>query len=165
CLPEGYDEIVIEDKGTYTEITALPSGPRVQFETATSEGLESVSPAVLTVTLSNADEGQTYTVDYAATDGTATGGGMDYSLTPDTLTFNPGQTSLPIEITIINDGANEDDETIIMELSNPTGPDVLLGNRSQHTYTILDPRPGVAFDTATGSSFEDVTPVNIAVSL
>ena len=141
---EGYDEIVIDDMGTYTEITALPSGPRVQFETAASEGLESVSPAVLTVTLSNALPGETYTVDYAATGGTATGGGVDYLLTPGTLTFNPGQMSLPIEFAVINDGMNEDDETVIVELSNPTGPDVALGNRSQHTYMILDPRPGVA---------------------
>ena len=162
---EGYDEIVIEDMGTYTEITALPSGPRVQFETAASEGLESVSPAVLTVTLSNALPGETYTVDYAATGGTAIGGGVDYLLTPGTLTFNPGQMSLPIEFAVINDGMNEDDETVIVELSNPTGPDVALGNRSQHTYMILDPRPGVAFDTPTSSGLEDVTPVNIAVSL
>jgi hypothetical protein len=40
-----------------------------------------------------------------------------------------------------------------------------LGAIALHTYAILDPRPGVAFDTPSGSDFEDVTPVNIAVSL
>jgi hypothetical protein len=162
---EGYDEIVIEDKGTYTEVTALPSGPRIQFETAASEGLESISPAVLTVTLSNAEAGETYTVDYAATDGTAIGGGVDYSLTPDTLTFNPGQTSLPLEFTVVNDGLDEDDETVIVELSNPTGPDVLLGNTSQHTYTILDPRPGVGFAQPASAGLESVSPAAVAVTL
>jgi len=53
------------------------SGATIQFDSASSAALESVSPAVLTVTLSNPEEGQTYTVDYAVAGGTATAG-ADY---------------------------------------------------------------------------------------
>jgi len=161
---EGYDYIVIEDKGSYTEITAVSAFPRVEFETASSEALESVSPALLAVTLSQ-PVAATVTVDYAVTGGTATSG-QDYVMTSGTLTFEPNQTTPEyISIDIINDDVDENDETIIVELANPTGPGVLLGSTAQHTYTILDPRPSVAFNTVASSGTEDVTLAVIAVSL
>ncbi|MHC4363305.1 MAG: Calx-beta domain-containing protein, partial [Planctomycetota bacterium] len=142
------------------------SGPVIQFDSESSGDLESVSPAILTVVLSNPEAGETYSVDYAAVAGTATNG-TDYSLAADTLTFNPGVTSQQIVITIINDGVPEDDETIIVELSNPTATSgtVSLGAISQHTYGILDTRVGVSFDTTASSGLEDVTPAAIAVTL
>jgi hypothetical protein len=161
---EDYDEIVIEDKGSYTEITAVSAFPRVDFETAGSEGLESVSPAYLAVTLSQ-PVAETVTVDYGITGGTATPG-VDYWLSgTGTLTFDPCETTGSIGINIVDDGANENDETIIVELSNPSGPGVLLGSQSQHTYAILDPRAGVGFDTPASSGLESLTLVTIPVSL
>ena len=44
-------------------------GPTIQFASAASSGLKSVSPAVLEVVLTNGEAGQTYTVDYAVTGG------------------------------------------------------------------------------------------------
>lgn len=139
-------------------------GPTISFDSESSGGIESISPAILTVTVNNPEAGETYTVDYTATGGTAING-EDYILVSDTLTFDAGTTSLPIEFTVVNDGLDEDDETVIVELSNPNGPGVLLGNQTQHTYAILDPRPGVGFDTASSSGLEDVTPAAIALSL
>jgi len=145
------------------------ANPSVQFESATSGDLETVSPAELTVLLTNPEEGQTYTVDYEVTGGTATGGGVDYTLTPGTLTFNPGETVKTIEITIIDDGLDEDDETVEVTLSNVTGGEAELGSLAQHTYTIVDPRPAVAFDTADSSCPESIyifyLPRKIGVSL
>ena len=138
--------------------------PVVEFQTAASGALESVSPAVLTVTLQNPQEGQTYTVDYAVTGGTATRN-VDYTLADGTLTFNPGQTSKAISINIVNDGVDENDETIIVTLSNPTGGTVKLGEITQHTYTIIDPRPSVGFDSPESSELEDAGLANIAVIL
>ena len=43
------------------------------------------------------------TVDYAITGGTATGGGVDYTLASGTLTFVPGVTSQNISVTVMND--------------------------------------------------------------
>ena len=143
----------------------VSEGPQFTFATAESSGLEYVSPAELEVTLLNPAEGQTHTVDYAVIGGTATGGGVDYTLASDTLIFNPGETSKPVSIDIINDGLDEDDETIIVELSDPTGGGAVLGNITQHTYTILDPRPKVGFDTDTSKTREDAGWASIPVSL
>ncbi|MHC4572949.1 MAG: Calx-beta domain-containing protein [Planctomycetota bacterium] len=139
------------------------TGPTVGFETEASGGLETITPALISVVVTNPDAGETYTVDYAATGGTATPG-VDYTLNPDTLTFDPGVTQQDISIDIIDDGPGEPDETIIVTLSNPTGLDVVLGV-SEHTYTIADTLPSVGFDTATSSGGENVTPAQIAVSL
>ncbi|MHC4619628.1 MAG: Calx-beta domain-containing protein, partial [Planctomycetota bacterium] len=139
------------------------TGPTVGFEAEASGGLETITPALISVVVTNPDAGETYTVDYEATGGTATPG-VDYTLNPDTLTFDPGVTQQDISIDIIDDGPGEPDETIIVTLSNPTGLDVVLGV-SEHTYTIADTLPSVGFDTATSSGGENVTPAQIAVSL
>jgi len=62
-----------------------------------------------------------------------------------TLQFNPGQVSKTISIDVVDDGLDEEDETIEVTLSNPTGLDVQLGAITQHTYTIVDPRPKVSY--------------------
>src|SRR5439155_14054549 len=63
--------------------------PTVAFSLASSSGAESLSPANLVVALS-AVSGKTVTGDYAVSGGTATGGGVDYTLASGTLTFVPG---------------------------------------------------------------------------
>jgi len=161
---EGYDDINIQDMGTYTEITAVQLSPRVQFETASSGDLETVTPAVFNVVLSQSLD-QTVTVDYAVSGGTATGGGVDFTLLGSgTLTFTPGQTANTIMLDIVNDGLDEDDETVIVELSNPSSP-VLLGSPYLHTYTIIDPRPTVQFASTASSGREELTDVGIPVEL
>jgi formylglycine-generating enzyme required for sulfatase activity len=228
------------------ELIGADLRPTIRFDSAASGNLEPVSPAELTVTLSWPEEGQTYTVDYAATGGTATAGedytmsggtgpacwnyatqchgdcdndanvkGSDflvlkdswYQCDPDlnynpcadfdrdgcvkgsdflvlksnwyqtveancpssgggsTLVFNPGETSRTISIEIIDDGLDEEDETIVVELLNPTGPNVVLGEPNRHTYTIIDPRPKVSFDTETSGAPEDAGSVDIPVIL
>ncbi|MBN1675798.1 MAG: lamin tail domain-containing protein [Kiritimatiellae bacterium] len=117
---------------TATATTALPA---VQFAAAASAGSESASPVSLAVTLSSASS-QTVTVQYATTGGSATGKGTDYTLTAGTLTFSPGQTSKDIALTVVDDDAEEGDETIVATLSNPSN--ATLGTRSAHTYTIQD---------------------------
>mgnify|MGYP001085340912 CR=1 FL=1 len=130
---------------TLTGITMSKDGNRiviiktgavtVGFDQAASNGDESVTPANLSVSLSQTS-GDTITVDYAATGGSATGGGVDYTLNPGQLQFDPGQTTKNIPITIVDDGDPESDETIEVTLSNPTGAS--LGAITVHTYTIND---------------------------
>jgi len=81
------------------------------------------------------------------------------------LVFNPGETSKTIGIDIVDDGLDEEDETIEVTLSNPTGADVQLGAITEHTYTIVDTRPKVSFDTEASSASEDAGPAIIGVSL
>ncbi len=138
--------------------------PTVSFNSASSSGLESVTPANLVVSLSAAS-GQTVTVDYAVTGGTATGGGVDYTLASGTLSFAPGVTSQNISITVFNDTLDEDDETIQITLSNPNN--ATLGAIPTLAYTILDNDnpPTVSFTLASSSGAESVTPANLAVAL
>lgn len=114
-------------------IHETPPPVTVGFAAAASAGGENVSPAVLLVTLSASQPTQV-TVHYAATGGTATGGGVDYTLAPGTLTFAPGETEQSIPITIIDDTRNEADETIIVTLDSPDG--ATLNANPTHTYTI-----------------------------
>src|SRR5207302_191321 len=112
--------------------------PTVAFNAAASSGSESVTAASVPVSLSTAS-GKTVTVTYAVTGGTATGGGVDYTLAAGTLTFAPGVTTQNISIAVVNDTLDEDDETIQLALSGPTNS--TLGATTTHTYTILDDDP------------------------
>ncbi|MHC4616573.1 MAG: Calx-beta domain-containing protein, partial [Planctomycetota bacterium] len=145
--------------------TTAPANPTIEFEYDSSDDLETVTPALIDVIVNNADAGETYTVDYTVTGGTATGGGIDYTLANGTLTFVPGDTIETISIDVVDDGTPEPDETIIITLSNATGAGAQLGSITEHTYTILDPTPSVEFDEAGSSGMETVTPVYVTVSL
>src|SRR5207249_9063515 len=107
--------------------------------------LESLTPATLAVSLSAAS-GRTVTVGYSVNGGSATGGGVDYTLAAGTLTFAPGVTTQNISLTVVNDTADEIDETVPVTLSNATN--ATLGAISTHTYTILDddPLPSLAIN-------------------
>jgi hypothetical protein len=134
----------------------------VQFESASSGALESESPAALIVNLSEALS-ETVTVNYAVSGGTAVND-VDYTvLGSGTLTFDPFDTTETISITIIDDGEDEENETIIIELSDPSV--VELGGVIEHTYTIIDPRPDVQFTAPASSGSEDATPSIVAVTL
>jgi len=133
----------------------------VTFEAEASGGLEGVSPVSIAVKLTVVQE-DTVTVNYAVTGGTATFG-ADYTLTGGTLIFAAGQTRKSITINIIDDGLDERDETIEITLSDPTV--VKLGTYAQYTYSILDPRAGVGFDSNTSSAREDCGVVSISVGL
>src|SRR5205823_7576384 len=131
---------------------------------ASSSGSESVASTNLAVSLS-AVSAKTVTVNYAVTGGTATGGGVDYTLASGTLTFAPGVTSQNVSLTVVNDATDEDDETIQVTLSSPSNAS--LGATIAHTYKILDNDnpPTVSFALASSSGFEPVTPANLALSL
>ncbi|MEC8798206.1 MAG: Calx-beta domain-containing protein [Pseudomonadota bacterium] len=148
---------------TYT-ITDNDSAPVVDFNTTSSSGAESVSSQAITVDLSAASS-QNVTVDYAVT-GTATGSGTDYTLANGTLTINSGTSSGTITIaSIVNDTLDEDNETVILTLSNPSNAS--LGTDSVHTYTIADndDAPVVDFNTTSSTGAESVSSKAITVDL
>ena len=109
--------------------------PMVEFELTESSGLEDVSPAGVTVMLSKVF-GETVTVEYVVTGGTAVGGGVDYSLLPGILSFEPGRRSHVVQVFIASDSVVEEEETIEVTLFNPVN--AFLGATVQHTYTILE---------------------------
>ncbi|HUW19632.1 MAG TPA: Calx-beta domain-containing protein [Sedimentisphaerales bacterium] len=138
-------------------------GPTLGFAAAASGGMETISPALVSVKVSNPQAGQTYSVDYAVTGGTATRN-VDYSVSDGSLLFPPGVTSQDIGITVYSDAEQEPDETIILTLSNVSGPNVAEGI-TQHTYTISDGGPKVSFSQASGSTSENTASVAIPVVL
>jgi hypothetical protein len=109
--------------------------PGIGFTTAESGGLESVTGPLVSVTLS-AVSTTTVTVNYAVTGGSATGGGVDYTLAAGTLTFLPSTNNQSFRITVVNDTAVETNEVIRISLSAPGNAQ--LDANATHTYTIID---------------------------
>jgi hypothetical protein len=97
------------------------------------------------------------TVQYAIIAGGTAAAGADYVSTSGTLTFPPNVTDVTFPVTTLQDGLFEGNETIRLQLSNPSSP-VLLGPRSTATLTILDDEQRVRLATTSitlseGSSF------------
>ncbi len=110
------------------------------------EGAGSTSRTmVFTVTLLRASGTVPVTVDYTTSNDTATGGlagvaTSDYvPISPaGTLTFNPGETSKTISVTVLGDNLAEADEKFFVTLSNFTGITQEAAARNRGTGTIID---------------------------
>lgn len=136
--------------------------PRFAFATGTGAVTESAGQVSIDVTLDQAVN-QDLTIDYAATGGTAKGGGVDYSLEPGTLTLSQGTTSASIPLTITKDGISEGDETIVITLSNPG--EAVLGKPRTHVLTILGAPPKIEFAAVTGPVAEGAAPATLRIQL
>ena len=117
---------------TITDNDAAPAAT-VGFTSTTGTGSEAIGVAPIYVTLSGAQAG-VVTVDYAVTGGTATA--ADHTIVAGTLTFAAGETAKLLPNSIVDDGNQETNETIILTLSNPTG--IVLSANATHTFTITD---------------------------
>ncbi|MGB0818564.1 MAG: Calx-beta domain-containing protein, partial [Candidatus Puniceispirillaceae bacterium] len=103
---------------------------------------------------------KTVEVDVNTIDSSATAG-ADYLAVSQTLQFAPGSTSGNISIPILNDGSSEDNETIIISLSNPINAS--LDNST--AFLIIeddDPAPNIFIDDATAN--EDVANVTVRLN-
>jgi protocatechuate 3,4-dioxygenase beta subunit len=98
-----------------------------------AEGNSGTTTADFVVNLSEAST-STVTVQYATADGSATAG-SDYVATSGTLTFAPGVTSLDVPVTILGDTAVEGNETLMLNLSNPTNATLSIASAAG---TIVD---------------------------
>jgi len=98
------------------------------------EGDSGTTTLQYTVTLS-AVSGKTVTVAYATEDGTATTADSDYISTSGALTFNPGETSKTITVTVNGDVTEEADQTVLVNLSAPTNATI---SDSQGSGTITN---------------------------
>jgi autotransporter-associated beta strand protein len=97
----------------------LTSIPTVSIDdTAVAEPASGTVNAVFTVTLTEASD-ETITVQFSTADGTATAP-ADYTAENGTVTFNPGETSKIIAVTVNGDSVSEGDENFFVNLSGPT---------------------------------------------
>ena len=93
-----------------------------------------VGPLVFTLALSGAST-KTVKVNFSMAAGTTEVSGVDYSTQSGTLSFNPGQTSKTISVSIYQDDMDEEDETFYLNLANPINATLL---DPQALGTILD---------------------------
>lgn len=123
------------------------AGGLLQFAPAAVSVAEGAGTAVLTLTRADGAAGGV-TVEVATADGSARAGG-DYTAVATTVTFGPGETSKPVSVPILDDGAVEATESFTVTLRSPTGG-AALGPAASATVTIADddaracaPRPPV----------------------
>ena len=110
-----------------------------QFSAPTYEVTEGIATATITVTRTGGTASGV-TVQYRVKDGdpgSATGGGVDYTRGPGTLSFGVNEISKTFTVAIVNDTIIDDDETVNLELINPTGG-LTLGAQSTAVLTIHD---------------------------
>jgi hypothetical protein len=97
------------------------------------EGDRGSSKVAVAVTLSQSSDA-VVTVNYATSNGTALAK-SDYTATSGTLTFQPGETSRTISVSIKGDRKREANETFSVQLSNAVGATIEDGSA---TVTILN---------------------------
>ena len=139
-----------------TQLTEVPTtrtvpGPgETASELAVSDARASEDDATIdfVVTLDPASD-ETVTVDYATSNGTATGG-SDYTAKSGTLTLNANETSKTVSVAILDDDEDESDETLALTLSNAANAEI---EDDSATGTIEDDD---ASSTALTATFENV---------
>jgi uncharacterized repeat protein (TIGR01451 family) len=109
--------------------------PRIRFGDTTYSVAENDGLALITVTLEAPNPYAAVMADYITDDGSATSG-SDYAVVSGTLTIPADSLSVTFSVPIINDWADESDETILLNLSNPRGGS--LSGLVPVTLTIVD---------------------------
>jgi uncharacterized protein len=141
-LDAQWDDFVDTDYSNYGSHTATGCGttttnPVVAFAAPAATAVENAGSVTVSVNLTNpsATTGTSVTVG-AATTGTATAG-SDFTFTGSTLTWAAGDnTAKTVTITLLDDAAFEADETVILNLTNPTNGATL--GTATYTLTITD---------------------------
>jgi hypothetical protein len=116
------------------------NGLAVAFATSSSSADEHAGTVNVELLLLAASD-TTVTVSYSV-GGTATPGvdytapGLDYATREGQVTFNPGQTTRSVSVTIVDDKLAEAHETVILTLTSATN--AALGATRDHTFTIYD---------------------------
>ena len=87
----------------------------------------------------NPASGETVSVNYATANGTATSG-SDYTAKSGSLTFNAGDTAKTVRVSIIDDSDDDNNETVTLTLSNPSGAEISDG-QATGTITNSEPQP------------------------
>ena len=120
---------------TVTVSWRAPQGTLPALSIAGGNVQEDDSSITLEVTLSPASL-QTVTVDYDTANESATAG-ADYTASSGTLTFAPGDTGKTVTVMITDDDIDEDNETLKVNLTNPSNANITSGSETG-TVTIQD---------------------------
>ena len=128
-------------------ITDDDGAPAINISDVTlAEGNAGTTSFTFDVTLAPAS-GQTVTVDFTTTGLTATSG-IDFQPASGTLTFNPGVTSLPVNVLVNGDVVDEPNETFTVTLANPTNA-AIADDTGLGTITDDDAAPAITISDVT----------------
>jgi hypothetical protein len=108
-----------------------------QFSAASYSVAEGGGTATVTVTRTGGTASAAK-VDYAATGGSAAGGGNDYTLVPATVTFGLGESTRSFTVAITNDGLAEGNESVILTLTPNVSGGLAVGGQTSATLWIVD---------------------------
>ena len=133
-IADGQGMATITDNDTDIMITDVSANEGNLAKGKKNAGDPTLKDFVFTVSLSSA-VGHTVSVAYATQDGSATTADSDYQATSGVVTFAPGETSKSITVVVLGDNTAETDEDFAVELSNPSGGNLVV---SAGTGTIID---------------------------
>jgi len=140
------------------------SVPIVTFEKSSMQISEGIGIVKTNIILSNPSS-LTITVPYSI-DGTAEGNGIDHDLVNGSVVLSPEVSSYSLLFQIVNDQLYEpEDETIIIELNEPTN--AIKGNNYIQTITIQDNDsiPEVSFSMSSQNVFENANYCSLTLVL
>ena len=121
--------------GTITNDDTLPAPVTPALRIDSVSAVESAGSIRFTVSLSQAATSRV-TVRFSTANGSAKAGRTgDYASTSGTLTFNPGETSKTVSVTVLEDSLVESNETLFVTLSRASGATITA---ARGTGTILD---------------------------
>ena len=131
-----------EGVGTITNDDPVPDASIADASVA--EGDAGTNTLSFDVTLSHASD-DTVTVDWATTDGTATTADGDYVAGSGTVTFDPGDTTKTVDVTVNGDTTYEADEDLTVTLANAVNAG-LADDTATGTITNDDQVPDISID-------------------
>lgn len=136
--------------------------PLVRFNNGTASVQENGLGTAPTVSLS-APSGRQVRVTYMRDAGdTADDADATVIGSPSTLTFDPGQTSKTILISVANDNVDEDNETVVVNLSNAANATI---NNGTHTLTIQDNDSSVVTFQNSSATVDEDSPGGTSITV
>ena len=128
--------VIADNQATGTIIDEEGSIAVYIRDTAVLEGTSGTATAAFTVSLSSPPgPGQTVSIKYATTNGSALSGSDYVALPATSLSFGEGESFKTVTVAVSGDNRVEGNETFVVKLSNPVG--VVIAD-SQATGTIID---------------------------
>ena len=153
------------------EVAAVAQPGTLALSAATYTVSEAMTSVTITVNRTGGTDGAV-TVNYALTNGTATGGatcaaGVDYINTGGTVSFAGGVSTQTFTVTLCPDALNKVDETFNVTLSGATGG-ATIGTPATAVVTITndDPQPSISINSVSANEGNSgTTPFAFTVSL
>ena len=138
--------------------------PAIAFAASASTVSETAGTVMLDVSLPIRSEKE-IKIDYAVAAGGSAAANDDFMVTAGTLTIPPGTTTVQVPVTVVNDTLDENDETVVIALSNPVN--ATLGAKTQYTLTITDDDnpPAVEFQQDTSTAAEGTATHAVTLTL